>query len=139
MDKLSTIAIKPSRIARYVHLAVLLLAIAALWWCGLSLWIKSLLTALLLCVGAWQYQQLKQPTVSAFGLEQEQWWALIQNQKINIELVNEQLVLSWLMVLTFHVNQSGKKEFEKKYSLVLWPDSAHHEDLRRLRVVLRNG
>jgi len=139
MELLITITFKSSRIARYLHIFVLLLALVALWLCGLNLWIKLLLTIALLCIGMWQYQQLKQLTVSMLGLEQEQWWALIRNQRTPVELVDEQLVLPWLIVLNFRVDESGEKNSGKKYTLALWSDMAHADDLRRLRVLLRNA
>jgi len=138
MDRLTAISLKPSRLALHAHSFVLLLAITAVWLCGLSVWLKCLLTMMLLCAGVWQHQKLKQLPCRAIGFEQEQWWLLIQNNKIMIELVNEQLVLSWLVVLSFRVNKPGEKDSGKKMTLALWPDMADADDLRRLRVFLRN-
>jgi hypothetical protein len=56
-----------------------------------------------------------------------------------VELVNEQLVLPWLVVLNFRINEAGEKNPGKIYILALWPDMATADDLRRLRVWLRYG
>lgn len=138
MDRLTAIPLKPSHIALYLHAAVLLLAVIALWLCGLSVWLKFLLTILLSGLSFREYQKQKYVLFSAIGFEQEHWWALVHNQKVMIELLNEQLVLPWLIVLNFRVNQSDEKESGKKYSLALWADMAHVDDLRRLRVFLGN-
>lgn len=134
MDRLTNIILKPSCIALCLHAAVLCLSLIALWLCGLSWWLKLFLSILLLCTGILQHKKQKCLFVSAIGLEQEKWWALLQNRKVRIELVNEQLVLPWLVVLNWREAGTGKK-----YALVLWPDMAHADDLRRLRVQLRNG
>lgn len=132
MDRLAAISFKSSYIARYVHAIVFLFTIIALWLCGLLVWLKVVLTAVLLCACVWQHRKQKQFQVSAIGFEQGQWWALIHSHKLTIELVNEQLVLPWLMVLNLREKESGKK-----YALALWPDTASADDLRRLRVFLR--
>jgi len=132
MERLLAIPLKSSRITLYLHGGVLLLSILALWLCGLLVWIKLLLTAVLFVAALWQYQ--KQMPIRAIGIEQTQWWLLYREHKIFVELVNEQLVLSWLVVLNIREKESGKK-----HVLALWPDTASADDLRRLRVLLRNG
>jgi len=122
MDRLTAIPLRASNIAFYLHTIVLVLSIMALWLCGLPLWCKFLLTG----AGMWLLRKQKLLPVSVIDFEQ-------------IELVNEQLVLSWLIVLNFRVNESGEKNSGKKYALALWPDMASVDDLRRLRVFLRSG
>lgn len=139
MDRLTAILLKPSQITVYLHGAVLLLALVALWLCGLMWWWKLIATVTLLAAALWRYKQHKQLPVAAIGCEQGEWWGCVDEQKTFIELVSAQLVLSWLVVLRFRIKELGEKNAGKKYTLVLWPDTASAEDLRRLRVCLRYG
>jgi hypothetical protein len=125
MDKLNVITLKPSRIAVYLRAIVFLLSVIALWLCGLDVAFKILLTVMLSALSVWDYCQQKQLPLAVIDVEQ-------------IELVDEQLVLPWLIVLSFRVNTPGEKNGGKKITLALWPDMAHADELRRLRVFLRN-
>lgn len=138
MDRLTAVTLHTSRISFYLRTVVLLLALAALWLCGLSWWWQAALSAALLAGAFWQETKCKQLSVSALGCEQEQWWALVDDVKRPVELVGAQLVLSWLIVLNFRINEADEKKSAKKYALALWPDTAKSDDLRRLRVWLRN-
>lgn len=138
MERLTTITLQPSRMAFYLHRAILLLSLLALWLCGLSWWWKVAISAALLAAALfyekkWHETKHKQLPVSALGCEQAQWWVLVGDDKRLVELVGAQVVLSWLVVLSMREKNSGKK-----YALALWPDMACGEDLRRLRVWLRN-
>jgi hypothetical protein len=139
MERLTAVVLKLSQITFYLHSMALVLAMVALWLCGLLWWLKLLFTMALLCAALWQHGKQKQLPLQAIVYEQGQWWALIHNHKTVIELVHAQLVLPWLMVLNFRINEAGEKNSGKKQTLVLWPDMASPEDLRRLRVWLRNG
>jgi len=139
MDRLAAIPLKPSQITIYLHLAVLLLSLTALWLCGL-LWVwKFFISVALLGAALWWHQRQQPLSVVALGCEQAQWWVRVGEHKTGIDLVSAQLVLPWLVVLNFRIKEPREKNSVKQHTLVLWPDTASTEDLRRLRVCLRNG
>lgn len=80
-----------------------------------------------------KYVWLTQPnslvTVTVSGAEAELVFA--DQRRIQARLVQEVLILPWLMTLTF------KTEDRTTVQLVLWPDSADADRLRHLRVHLR--
>ena len=133
MDWQHTLDINPSRIAMRLSLLVTVLCLLALALCGLSLVMKGWL-ALLLVAGRVRQQRMQENVVvSRIGYGQQQWWGVVRGEYCRFELVGQQLVLHWLMVL--HVRDL---ETAKIFHIVLWPDSASHDALRRLRVILRH-
>jgi hypothetical protein len=101
--------------------------------CGLPWLVKMILMLVLLGACRWQHYPCK-PAITLIGCEQGQWWAMIAGLRAPLVLVDEQLVLTWLVVLHLRDMQTGVV-----YHLALWPDSAHRDDLRRLRVFLKYG
>lgn len=133
MDWQHTFDINPSRIAIRLPLLVLVLCLLALALCGLSLVMKGWL-ALLLVAGHVRQQRIQgNVVVSRIGYGQQRWWAMIRGERCAVELAGEQLVLHWLLVLHLREVESGRI-----FHVVLWPDSASHDALRRLRVILRH-
>lgn len=138
MEDLSFIALKPSRIARNLHVVLALLALLALCLSGVeSIW-KVLLTLLLLWAAVWQWRRDQSVPVKGLSCKSGRWYLLIDDREYQGELCGEQRVLSWWVMLQWREDAMQKKT-QKKKVLVLWPDSADPEDLRRLRVFLRYG
>lgn len=133
MEELAYISLKPSRIARYLHLTVTLLALFALVSSGLLWWLKIILAGLLV-VSGWQWWRDRCMPVQAIACADGQWRVWTSCGETHVELTLAPLVLSWLVVLQWRAPHNGKR-----YGLALWPDSAHQDDLRKLRVFLRFG
>lgn len=134
MDRLDIITLKPSCISLRLHLGILLLALASVLLCGLSWLIKI---PLVLCFSGRLFPVRNHFRVVKMGFEQGHWWAIVDNgemigNKMKIQLIGEQLVLPWLVVMNIRVEDS-----RQKHSFVLWRDTADKDDLRRLRVFLR--
>jgi len=139
MEDLSFIALKPSRIARNLHVVLALLALLALCLSGVgSIW-KVLLALLLLWAALWQWRRDQSVPVKGLSCKSGRWCFLINDREYQGELCGEQRVLSWWVMLQWREDTMQKKTMQKKKVLALWPDSADPEDLRRLRVFLRYG
>lgn len=132
MDGLLPVTLKPSRMAFYLAVAAVLLAVLAVWLSGINVLVKLLLVCLLLWVIAY-HQGVPPVTV---GCTNGQWWLLDQGSghRIPVERCGDLCVLAWLVVMQYRRSDNGKT-----FVLALWPDSADREDLRRLRVFLRYG
>lgn len=133
MDWQHTLDIKPSRIAQRLPWLVLLLCLLALALCAVSLLLKVSFALLLLALHWQQQGALQTVVVSRIGYAQQHWWAIIRDKHCVVELAGEQLVLHGLLVLHLREVESGRVSH-----VVLWPDSASHDALRRLRVILRH-
>jgi len=134
MEEFSVISLKSSRIALCLQMGALLLALAALCLSGLSWILKLWLSLLLLLIGGYEIRKQRVAVITSMGYGQQQGWMMVGEKKIAMDLYGEQLVLPWLVVIQWKEKESGKKG-----ALALWADSAHKEDLRRLRVFLRVG
>lgn len=83
------------------------------------------------CLRGWLFPAGKKP-LDALGFADSQWQLYREEELVTVELV-QSTVWTWLVVLNFREADS-----RKKHSLVLWPDSANEQQLRRLRIVLRH-
>jgi|SRR5690606_8106623 len=134
MEEFFSISLKPSRMAVVLPVALTGLALIAMGLSGLSWALKGWSMLLLISVSVYYFHKSQQLRITAIGYGSQQLWLMRSQEKIAIELQDEQLVLSWLVVMQWREKERGKKG-----ALALWPDSAHPEDLRRLRVLLRVG
>lgn len=132
MEDLPWIPLKPSRIARHLHGGVAVLAILALWCSALPWWLNTIMTLLLAAAARWRWQRDTCLLVSGLACREGTWLLRGASGELRAELVGEQVVLPWLVVLQWRDLQGNKP-----VSLSLWPDSAVQDDLRRLRVFLR--
>jgi hypothetical protein len=133
MDGLSPIPLADSRIPVMLSRLASVLAALAVLMCGLPWLVKMIFLLVLLGADRWQ-QRSHTPAITLIGCEQERWWAVIAGLRTPLVPVDEQLVLTWLVVLHLRDTRSGAV-----HHLALWPDSAHRDDLRRLRVFLKYG
>jgi hypothetical protein len=130
MDRPLQILIKPSRIARYYCLIVLLLAFFAIALTSFVLWIKVLLAATVCTYVAAQFRQLQRSTFSLLEWQDETWCLHSEMEKMEVLLEQRFFSGAGIISLPFR-KQSGKR-----VRLLLWPDSTDEESLRRLRVRL---
>ncbi len=80
------------------------------------------------------YNRLAQ--VEKLSFESEQFYLVLEEQKHAVEMVDNPLVSYWLVVLSFRL-KSDTSMFAPKIPLILLSDSAHSEDLRRLRKLIK--
>jgi hypothetical protein len=115
-----------------VHLLLLLTV------CCLPLPQALLLTAFLVAVLHWRYCQRRYLCdehdlwVERIDYRQQRWQLSAAGQHTEVWL-KQATVWRWLMVLNFYSEPEARH-----YPLILWPDSADWESLRRLRSCLRH-
>ncbi len=107
--------------ACYFPLSLLHQLIAIVLICGHCFW----------CLRDWFYPDRKKP-LDTLGFADGQW-QLYHGEALATAYLVQATVWSWLVVLNFR-----EEESRKTHSLVLWPDSADKQQLRRLRIVLRH-
>lgn len=114
MEDLSFIALKPSRIARNLHVVLALLALLALCLSGVeSIW-KVLLTLLLLWAAVWQWRRDQSVPVKGLSCKSGRWYLLIDDREYQGELCGEQRVLSWWVMLQWREDAMQKKTQKKR-------------------------
>ena len=124
------INIKPSRIACYYCVVVILLS-----WFAIGLADLSLSVHIFLCViaAAYGWQAIKYlRTLPFFSLEyrNQNWYARIGDVLRAVELEKNIFVGAGMITVSFQLPTG------KKIRVVLWPDSADAVSVRRLRAVL---
>ena len=124
------IKIKPSRIARYYCVVVILLSWFAIGLADLSLAVQILLSAIAAAYGWRAIRQLRTLPFSSLECRNKNWSVRIGDIFHIVELQQNFFVGAGIIALSFHL-QTGKK-----MRAVLWPDSADADSLRRLRAVL---
>jgi len=120
-----------SRITVIVQRAVVVLSALAILLCGLVWPLKVMLLALLVCLSIWQ-ERRQVLRINSVSCERGQWWAVIAGKRVSVTLHGEHVVLVWLVVLHLRDVDSNRV-----HPVVLWPDAARTDDLRRLRVFLK--
>lgn len=109
------------------------LAAVVPWLSALPWWFCLLLDVLVGWSLIWNFQQHYWVGCRQLHYLDQRWWLTDATGEQPLELVGEFLVTPWLLVLRFTAARG------KPLSLVLPPDSAAADDLRRLRVLLRFG
>lgn len=109
------------------------LAGAAVWFSALPWWVSLSLDLLVLFSLLKALRRQWSVGVRRLRYDGQTWTLAEAGSEQCLELAGERLVTPWLIVLGF-LTQAGKR-----ISLVLPPDSASRDDLRRLRVALRLG
>jgi hypothetical protein len=127
--------LRASRLLLIFLCASHLLAAIAVWLSAIPAWLAALISAGVL-LHFWQ--SLQAHCFAQAGRElrysSEGEWSLLENSVLQpLQPVGEWLVTSWLLVMRF------KRQDGRRLSLVLPPDSADGDELRRLRVLLRFG
>ena len=112
------------------------LAIVAVGYFPVSLFYQ-LLAGVLICAHClWSLRDWFFPSgaglLHAVGFADGQWQLYRRDDVVSVYLV-QSTIWSWLVVLNFRESRT-----RKSHALVLWPDSADRQQLRRLRVVLRH-
>ena len=124
------INIKPSRIARYYCVVVILLSWFAIGLADLSLALQIVLSVIAASYGLQAIKHLR--TLPFFSLEyrNQNWYARIDDVLRAVELEKNIFVGAGMITVSFQLPTG------KKIRVVLWPDSADAVSLRRLRAVL---
>ena len=127
------IKIKPSRIARYYCVVVILLSWLAIGLADLSLAVQMLLATIATAYGWRAMLQLRILPFSSLECRNKNWSVRIDDVLHIVELQHNFFVGAGIIVLSFQLPTG------KKMRAVLWPDSADADSLRRLRTVLLAG
>lgn len=125
------IPLRPSRrLAWFIVVAHALAAIAP-WFSALSWWFCLLLDMLVGWSLIWNLRRHYWVGYRHLQYLERRWWLTDASGEHAVELAGEFLVTPWLLVLRF------TRDTGAGVDLVLPPDSADADDLRRLRVLLR--
>jgi hypothetical protein len=128
-----TISLRPSlQLATFIGISHSLAA-AAVWLSASPWWLCLVADTVVLWSLWWHFRQHYWVGNRQLLYDNNQWRLVSGASEAPLELTGELLVTHWLLVLRFRT-QVGKVQ-----SLVLPPDSAAADDLRRLRVLLRFG
>lgn len=109
------------------------LAGLSVWFSALPAWACLLMDLLLLGALYFNLRRHWRAGIRQLRFDGEGWWLADRSGEQPLDLRGERLVTSWLIVLNF-ITAAGRR-----IALVLPPDSASADDLRRLRVALRFG
>jgi len=132
MDGSTLFEILPSRFLFLARCTVLLMAVLCVFLNSLPWLFQVLLLIVVLSYGLWYFKCQQMPELEYLGCDEGSWFVVLGNQKVYTELLGQQVVLPFLLVLNMRtVNE------EKRYCFALAFDSMDSESLRRLRVILR--
>jgi toxin CptA len=130
-----SVRVRPSILQCYLLRALHAAAALAVLVCGLPPWVKAVLLLVVLFSVQREYRKLRlamhdEPiVVRCIGNE----WSIAHGGDSQLfELLPDSRVLPYAVVLRFR--RAGRRFAE---TLLLWRDSAHSDELRRLRVCLR--
>lgn len=130
MDRPLSLRPEPSRIAICYGVAVLSLAALALWLADLPGGVRLLLPTALAWLALRSWREWRQPAVT--GLD---WsagcWSLCDGNKVHEAALLQPVFMAFGLVSLFFRLPTGRT-----VRLLLWPDSAPSEELRRLRCIL---
>jgi hypothetical protein len=136
MRRLPTVRLqlRRSRIEAGALLALYLLALPMPWFAALSWWGRTLIDAGLLLLAARQWRVWRQGPPISLRLLPDGTWALdVAGQELEAQQLSGAYVTAHLVVLPLKLANGRVRR------LVLWPDSATADELRRLRAWLRWG
>jgi hypothetical protein len=126
------LTLRPSRI----YLAVLTmahgLALAGIWLAALPLWIRALMTVAL-AAGALRLWRESTNNVRGLRVSQSGQIEVLDSEWQPANVLGRPVVLPWFVSLLL------EPEVGETRTLILWPDSADKDILRKLRVWLRWG
>ncbi|MEX1032067.1 MAG: protein YgfX [Cellvibrionaceae bacterium] len=127
-----SVQLRPSMQLVVFLVASHLLAALAVWFSALPWWLCLLVDVAVLADLLWSLRQHYRLGRRQLRYVDGRWWLADHRGEESLELIGEYLVTPWLLVLRF-------KRSAGSATLVLPPDSAATDDLRRLRVLLRFG
>lgn len=130
MDRPLQIHLKPSRIAQYYCLALLLLSLLAIVLTSFVFWIKALLVVMVFTYVLTACRQLQQVPFAILEWQQDEWCLHGRAESVMVSLQQKVFAGAGIVVLPFR-SDSGKT-----IRLLLWPDSTDAGSLQRLRVLL---
>lgn len=130
------LAVKNSKIFHTYLIAVFIFSFISIFISSLSLSLQLLLLVLLAGMAVFILKKQKLNKVSSLKLNSNDEWQIeINNQIFDVELHGECIVTYFLVWLNFTAcNSFGRK---KTFHVLLLPDSADKDLLRKLRVRLR--
>lgn len=124
------IQIKLSHIAQYYCAAIILLSWLAIALAAVPLFVHMLLIAVVGAFGWRAMRQLQMLPVRAMEYRNGYWFLRVDDVLHTATLGKQYFLAYGMLSLPFHL-PSGKT-----LRVVLWPDSADADSLRRLRVIL---
>ena len=132
MDRPLRLEIRPSRLAQVYCSSACGLAWFAMAVADLPWWSQVLLAGLVGWQGWCALRAIRQPPVTCLQWQDGQWRLQGPDVAVDAVLGSRMFLTAGLVSLPFR-SLAGKV-----YRIVLWPDSADADSLRRLRVLLRS-
>jgi hypothetical protein len=130
MDRPLSLRPEPSRIALGYAATVLVLAALALWLADLPWALRLLLSAALAWLSVRSWRTWRQPVVTGLDWSAGCWTLSGRGALGEVALLQPVFMAFGLVSLGFRLPTG------RTVRLLLWPDSASAEDLRRLRCIL---
>jgi hypothetical protein len=124
------LTLRPSRVYLAVQLAAHGLALLGAWLAVLPFWIQAALTLGLMINFIWVVREISS-SPRGMRVSQSGQIELLEQEWQPVQIKGRPVVLPWLISLTL-VTASGNF-----FRVILWPDSADSDRLRKLRVWLR--
>jgi len=131
------LVVKTSKIFSFYFYLVFVFSIISIFISSLSLSVQLLLIALLISMSIFVFKKQKSNKITSLKLSAiDEWKIEINNNETHeVELCGECIVTYFLIWLNFTTSNSfGRK---KVFHVLLLPDSADKDQLRKLRVRLR--
>ena len=127
--------VKPSKILNFYLSFILLFSLVSIFISSLIVSVKLLLFVILLCFVFFSIKKENINKITSLKLNNETWEIEVNYEMFDVELYGECIVTYFIVWLNFtECNRFGKK---KQFHILLLPDSADKDLLRRLRVRLR--
>lgn len=124
--------LRPSRVYRLILALAHGLALAGIWLAALLVWVKGLLALALFAGAVWLWRENSNGPRS-LRVSQSGQIEILDVEWLPASIKGQAVVLLWLVSLNA-VLENGAVE-----KLLIWPDSADADGLRKLRVWLRWG
>lgn len=131
------LVIKKSKLFYLYIFFVFIFSLLSVFISSLLLSEKIMLLAVLLTVSVFYFKKMHLNKITALKLNGDNEWKVEINnkQEFNVELYGECIVTYFLMWLNFSVKDNDG--IHQKFNILLLPDSADKDLLRKLRVRLR--
>ncbi len=126
------LTLRPSRIYVQVLAGAHGLALAGIWLAAMAAWVKLMMTAIVIASMVWSWRENSRAT-GAVRITQSGQVEILEGEWRAAEVIKQPVVLPWFVSVVF-VPKGGKAK-----RLLLFPDSAEADGLRKLKVWLRWG
>ncbi|MEM9243622.1 MAG: protein YgfX [Pseudomonadota bacterium] len=138
MDQKINIKIKQPKHSIIILIALSILCVAAIYFCGLSLLLKSIICLVLAAIMGYQFYRHTRHIPLAFAYHDQHWMITDHNDKeYSAQLLENSFVSAYLIILNFKLDTNTKKQWLKQQkSIVLFKGMMNRAQWQKLRLLL---